>query len=604
MEINLDRHTRRPNRLAGQKSPYLLQHAYNPVDWYPWGDEAFDKARAEDKPIFLSIGYSTCHWCHVMERQSFENEQVAALLNQDFISVKVDREERPDIDHIYMQVCQTLTGSGGWPLTVVMTPAGRPFYAATYIPPYSQGGTMGMADLLPRLAGLWKKDKDKVRQAGDEISQWVQKATRADTSGQLTEEALHQAFGNLARSYDSEYGGFGSAPKFPTPTNLMFLLQYHRHFKNEPALEMAEKTLIGMYQGGIYDHVGFGFARYSTDRRWLVPHFEKMLYDNALLAMAYLEAYQATSQKFYQQVAEDIFTYVLRDMRSPQGGFYSAEDADSEGEEGRYYVWDREEVVSILGPHATRFGEAYDITAGGNFEGRNIPNLIGQPNCREARDRFDQELRQLLQVRERRVKPFKDDKILTAWNGLMIAALGLGGRLLRDDRYLEAARQAADFILVSLRREDGRLLAGYRDGEALCKAYAADYAYLIWGLLELHEAAHQPRYLQAALELNRQLLDLFWDQERGGLFFYGSDSEPLLTRPKESYDSVMPSDNAVAAYNFLRLGRLAAVPELAEKGQAQIKAFAGSISESPGAHSFWLQAFMYQEQLIDAVNPR
>ncbi len=596
MQINLDRHQVKPNRLIEQKSPYLQQHAHNPVDWYPWGEEAFARARSEDKPIFLSIGYSTCHWCHVMERQSFENEQVAERLNQDFVSIKVDREERPDIDHIYMQVCQILTGSGGWPLTIVMTPEGRPFYAATYIPPYSQGGMTGLIDLLPRLAVLWKEEQDKVLQAGQEISQWVQKAAQVDTSGQLTDEVLHQAFRNLARTFDSEYGGFGSAPKFPTPTNLMFLLQYHQRFKNTQALEMAEKTLISMYQGGIYDHIGFGFARYSTDRKWLVPHFEKMLYDNALLAIAYLEAFQVTGQEFYRQVAEDIFTYILRDMTSPQGGFYSAEDADSEGEEGRYYIWEREEVMSILGPAAARFGEVYDITAGGNFEGRSIPNLIGQSNSLEPRTLFAEEREQLLAARENRIKPFKDDKILTAWNGLMIAALGLGGRLLQNDRYLAAAQKAADFILTNLRRGDGRLLARYRDGEARFNGYAADYAYLIWGLLELYKAGLEPRYLQAAVELNQQLLELFWDQDRGGLFFYGADSESLLVRPKEAYDSVMPSDNAVAALNFLRLGRLAPDPALVEKGRIQIESFAGSISESPGAHSFWLQALMYQEQ--------
>ena len=596
MEINLDRHQVKPNRLLGQKSPYLLQHAHNPVDWYPWGEEAFARARSEDKPIFLSIGYSTCHWCHVMERQSFENEQVAGQLNRDFVSIKVDREERPDIDHIYMQVCQILTGSGGWPLTIVMTPEGRPFYAATYLPPYSQGGMTGLMDLLPRLAGLWKEERDKVLQAGQEISQWVQKAAQADTSGQLTEEVLHQAFRNLAGTFDKEFGGFGSAPKFPTPTNLLFLLRYHQRYKNHQALEMAEKTLLSMYQGGIYDHIGFGFARYSTDRRWLVPHFEKMLYDNALLAIAYLEAFQVTGQEFYRQVAEDIFTYVLRDMTSSQGGFYSAEDADSEGEEGRYYVWEREEVVSILGPAAARFGEAYDITAAGNFEGRNIPNLIGQSNSLEVRTLFAEERGLLLTAREKRSKPFKDDKILTSWNGLMIAALGRGGRVLANSRYLAAAQKAADFVLTNLRRGDGRLLARYRDGEAHFNGYAADYAYLIWGLLELYEADQEPRYLKAAEELNQQLLKLFWDPERGGLFFYGADSEPLLVRPKESYDSVMPSDNAVAAWNFLRLGRLASDPALVERGGTQINSFAGSISASPGAHSFWLQAFMAQEQ--------
>ncbi len=594
MEINLDRHQGQPNRLVEQKSPYLLQHAYNPVDWYPWGDEAFAKARREDKPIFLSIGYSTCHWCHVMERQSFENQPVAAVLNENFVSVKVDREERPDIDHIYMLVCQVLTGSGGWPLTIVMTPDRRPFYAATYIPPFSQGGMTGMMELLPRLAQLWRQDRDQVLKAATEITQWVQKSTTIDSTGQLTEETLHQAVRNLARTYDREYGGFGTAPKFPTPVNLLFLLEYHQRYRHQQALQMAEDTLLGMYRGGIYDHLGFGFARYSTDRRWLVPHFEKMLYDNALIAIAYLQAYQVTGKELYGQAARDIFTYVLRDMTSPQGGFYSAEDADSEGEEGRYYVWDREEVLAILGPAATRFCDTYDITAPGNFEGRNIPNLIGQPNPLEVRSLLAGEREKLFQVREKRIKPFKDDKILTAWNGLMIAALGMGGRLLQDEGCLQAARQGADFILRSLRREDGRLLARYRDGEALYHGYAADYAYLIWGLLEVYEADRQTGCLEAALQLNEQLLELFWDRDKGGIFFYGADSEQLLIRPKESYDSVMPSDNAVAAMNLLRLSSLAALPQLASKAQAQIQAFSGSIAANPGAHCFWLLAWMDQ----------
>lgn len=601
MQINLDRLQNQPNRLVEQKSPYLLQHAYNPVAWYPWGDEAFAKARREDKPIFLSIGYSTCHWCHVMERQSFENQQVAAVLNDNFVSVKVDREERPDIDHIYMLVCQVLTGSGGWPLTIVMTPDRLPFYAATYIPPFSQGGMTGMMELLPRLAQLWRQDRDQVLKAATEITQWAQKTGAVDSAGQLSEETLHQAVQSLARAYDREYGGFGTAPKFPTPTNLLFLLKYHQRYGHQQALQMVENTLLCMYQGGIYDHLGFGFARYSTDRRWLVPHFEKMLYDNALIAMGYLEAYQVTRKEFYGQVARDIFSYVLRDMTSPQGGFYSAEDADSEGEEGRYYVWDREEVVAILGPQATRFCETYDITAQGNFEGRNIPNLIGQPNSLEVRALLAGEREKLFQVREKRIKPFKDDKILTAWNGLMIAALGMGGRLLRDEGYLQAAQKGADFILGNLRREDGRLLARYRDGEANYNGYAADYAYLIWGLLEVYEAGHQTSCLEAALQLNQQLLELFWDRDNAGFFFYGADSEQLLIRPKESYDSVMPSDNAVAAMNLLRLSRLAALPDLAAKAQAQIQTFSGSIAANPGAYSFWLQALMYQGAGLNTV---
>ncbi|MDD4775254.1 MAG: thioredoxin domain-containing protein, partial [Syntrophomonas sp.] len=492
MEINLDRQHHQPNRLLTEKSPYLLQHAYNPVDWYPWGEEALAKAQREDKLIFLSIGYSTCHWCHVMEHQSFENSQVAKLLNDGFVAIKVDREERPDLDYIYMLVCQGMMGSGGWPLTIVMTPDRLPFYANTYIPPYRQGGMPGLMDLLPILDQVWRQSPDKPRQAAAEVLDWAQKAVRIAPACGLSDQTLHQAFGRLSRVYDRQYGGFGTAPKFPTPTNLLFLLKYHQCYRHDQALEMVENTLLRMYQGGIYDHIGFGFARYATDGRWLVPHFEKMLYDNALLAITYLETYRETKRSLYRQVAEDIFDYIRRDMTSPAGGFYSAQDADSEGEEGRYYLWDRDNVVSILGSHGAHFCDTYDITAGGNFEGRNIPNLIGQSDPLEARARLDRERQQLLQVREKRVKPLQDDKILTAWNGLMVAALGLGGRLLGNHDYLQAARQGVDFILTHLRAE-GRLQARYRDGEARYKGYAADYVYLIWGLLELYEAEGDKR---------------------------------------------------------------------------------------------------------------
>ncbi len=592
------------NRLIHQKSPYLLQHAYNPVDWYAWGDEAFARARQEDKPIFLSIGYSTCHWCHVMERQSFENEHIAHLLNADFVAIKVDREERPDIDHIYMQVCQALTGSGGWPLTIIMTPDRQPFYAATYIPPYSQGGMTGLMELLPRLTQLWKTDHDKALQAAREISQWTQKASRARPGGELSEEILHDAYENLARTFDRSYGGFGSAPKFPTPTTLIFLLKYHERYQNPTALEMAEQTLTCMYQGGIYDHIGFGFARYSTDRRWLVPHFEKMLYDNALLAIAYLEAYRITNREIYKRVAQDIFTYVLRDMTAPEGGFYSAEDADSEGEEGKYYVWDKQEICDLLEDKAAPFCEIYDITEAGNFEGRSIPNLIGRDGFSDARDKYTEERRLLFTAREKRIKPLKDDKVLTSWNGLMIAALGVGSRILNNTQYLQAAQKAAAFILSNLRRQDGRLLARYRDGEALYNGYAVDYAFLIWGLLEIYAASGDRLYLEQAQDLNDDFIRWFWDGDEGGFFFYGSDSEELLIRPKESYDSVMPSDNAVEFFNLLRLNRLTGEASLGEKAQLQVQHFAGTIAENPGAHTFWLQAFLYQRQGMRIVLPR
>ena len=586
---------RQPNRLINEKSPYLLQHAYNPVDWHTWTEEAFEVAKWEDRPIFLSIGYSTCHWCHVMERESFENPEVADLLNSKFVAIKVDREERPDIDHIYMQVCQTLTGSGGWPLTIIMTPERQPFYAATYLPPHNRGGMMGLIELLNRLSGLWENDREKALQAGQEVSNWVRKTAGVRRGITLSPEVFTQAYQQYSQIFDSTYGGFGSAPKFPTPHNLVFLLKYYEQNKDNKALEMVEKTLTGMHQGGIYDHIGFGFSRYSTDRRWLVPHFEKMLYDNALLAMAYLEAYRITGRELYSQVARDIFTYVLRDMQSPEGGFYSAEDADSEGEEGKFYTWSLDEVRDALGSRGAQYCDVYDISERGNFEGRNIPNLIEKSEPWEYRTQFEEEGQLLFDLREKRMKPLKDDKILTAWNGLMIAALAMGSRIMKEPRYLQEAQKAADFILQKLRREDGRLLTRYRDGEALYPAYATDYAYLIWGLIELNEAGADGRYLQSAKELNDDLINLFWDQEEGGLFFYGEDSEQLLTRPKEVYDGAMPSDNAVATLNFLRLARIKGDSSLEEKARQQFDHFAGTINENPTAYSFWLQAALFHQ---------
>jgi len=590
-----DQIDKKPNRLITEKSPYLLQHAHNPVDWYPWGEEAVEKAKRENKPIFLSIGYSSCHWCHVMERESFENDDVADLLNEKFVAIKVDREERPDIDHIYMQVCQTLTGSGGWPLTIIMTPDRQPFYAATYLPPHNRGGMMGLIELLNRLSGLWENDRETALKAGQEISNWMQKTSGVKRGMSITKEVLSQALHQYAQIFDSTYGGFGSAPKFPTPHSLVFLLKYYEQNKDGKALEMAEKTLTCMYKGGIYDHIGFGFARYSTDRKWLVPHFEKMLYDNALLAMAYLEAHRLTGRELFSQVANDIFAYVLRDMQSPEGGFYSAEDADSEGEEGKFYTWSINEVMEALGSRGTPYCEAYDIKERGNFEGRNIPNLINKTELLNVRQQFEEERQVLFDLREKRIKPLKDDKILTAWNGLMIAALAMGSRIMKEKKLLEEAQRAADFILKNLRRDDGRLLTRYREGEALYPAYATDYAYLIWGLIELNEAGADSHYLKTALDLNDDLLRLFWDREEGGLFFYGEDSEQLLTRPKEVYDGAMPSYNAVATLDFLRLAKIDGNSSLQEEARQQFNHFAGAINENPTAYSFWLQAVLFHQ---------
>lgn len=593
------------NRLINEKSPYLLQHAHNLVEWYPWGDEAFAKAKAEDKPIFLSIGYSTCHWCHVMERESFEDPEVAEVLNEGFVSIKVDREERPDVDHLYMTVCQALTGHGGWPLTIIMTPEKKPFFAGTYFPKHSRRGMPGIMEILTRVRQIWVKEQSTLVQSGEEITQSLVQNYLVPVSGELLPQVIDRAYHGLGRYFDHVYGGFGSAPKFPTPHNLTFLLRYAKIKKEERALEMVEKTLEQMYKGGIFDHIGFGFSRYSTDRKWLVPHFEKMLYDNALLAIAYLEAYQVTGKPLYQEVVEKIFSYILRDMTSPEGGFYSAEDADSEGVEGKFYVWSPQEINEILGEEkGKRYAILMDITPQGNFEGKSIPNLI-QHNLADLDEQTRQFLAdcriKLFEAREKRVHPHKDDKILTAWNALMIAALAIGARALDNKTYLVAAEKAISFIFEKLQRADGRLLARYRDGEAAYPAYVDDYAFLIWALLELYETTYQPSYLAKAVDLNKQMLDLFWDREAGGLYMYGQDSEQLLARPKEIYDGAMPSGNSVAAWNFLRLASLTADYILEERAQELFQAFGGTVKENPAGYTFLLQAYLFAAERTQEV---
>lgn len=529
-----------------------------------------------------------------MERESFEDEEVAALLNHDYVSIKVDREERPDIDSIYMNVCQAITGHGGWPLTIIMTPEQKPFFAATYLPKNSRGGMTGLMDLLPRIRQLWDSQRQSVLASGDKIMAWLQSETVKTTVGILDEDLFYRAFAECQQSFDSAFGGFGHAPKFPTPHKLYFLLRYYYVYNEPSALAMVEKTLESMYRGGIYDHIGFGFARYSTDSQWLVPHFEKMLYDNGLLAIAYLEAYQLTRKEIYARLAREIFTYVLRDMSLPEGGFYSAEDADSEGVEGKFYLWTPEEINQVLGETEGAFyAETYDISINGNFEGANIPNLLKGIPGEPERERLERSRIRLFAVRDKRIHPFKDDKILSSWNGLMIAALAFGARVLDEPVYLEAARRAAAFILDKLRRPDGRLLASYREGEAVYPAYLDDYAYLVWAMIELYEASYASEFLQTALDLNNDMLKYFGDDDRGGLFFYGSDSEQLLTRPKETYDGALPSGNSVAALNFLRLARLTASAELEEKLQKQLNFFAPHVNRVPEAYTFLLCAALY-----------
>lgn len=586
------------NRLIQEKSPYLLQHAYNLVNWYPWGEEAFAKAKAEDKPIFLSIGYSTCHWCHVMERESFEDEEVARVLNRDFISIKVDREERPDIDSIYMEVCQLMTGHGGWPLTIVMTPEEKPFFAATYLPKTTRSGMAGLIQILDRIIELWDSKREELVDTANQVTNHM--ATHLDFASnsniKLDEKVLHNCFDFLVGRFDSQYGGFSSAPKFPTPHNLCFLLRYYVYTSNIEALDMVKTTLKSMYNGGIYDHIGFGFARYATDRKWLIPHFEKMLYDNALLALAFLETYQITKDEFYAKVAREIFTYVMRDMTSNNGGFFSAEDADSEGVEGKFYVWEKAEIIKVLGEDdGEYFCSIYDITDRGNFEGKSIPNLIKRNITLGERSKLESLGVKLFHYRNQRIHPHKDDKILTAWNGLMIAAFAYGAKVLGEEIYLNTAKKALDFIMSNLRTNEGRLLARYRDGEASYLGYAADYAYLTWGLIELYKASYEPHYLEIALELTDDLIKYFWDEKNGGLFLYGDDAKKLLIRPKESYDGAIPADNSVALLNFLRLFRLTGRTNLAEKAENILNLFAPSIKEVPLAHTYMLLSILYQQ---------
>ncbi|MCY9657311.1 thioredoxin domain-containing protein [Paenibacillus chondroitinus] len=610
---------RKSNALINEKSPYLLQHAYNPVEWFPWSEEAFEKAKQENKPIFLSIGYSTCHWCHVMAHESFEDQTIADMLNKDFISIKVDREERPDIDHIYMAVCQAMTGQGGWPLTVFLTPEKKPFFAGTYFPRSRKYNRAGMVEILAQLSAKWREDAERVREVGEQIIQeTTARLLEHHSGGELTEETLHEAFRLYESSFDPEFGGFGNAPKFPTSHNLSFLLRYYKKTGNERALAMVEKTLDAMHRGGMYDHIGFGFSRYSVDSEWLVPHFEKMLYDNALLLMTYVEAYQVTDKAKYAEVAEQIITYVLRDMTDVGGAFYSAEDADSEGEEGKFYVWTADEVELVLGiEEGDLFSELFDITESGNFEGHNIPNLIQTTPASFAKrkriplDQLKQRMEEarvkLFEHREKRIHPGKDDKILTAWNGLMIAALSKAARALDKPAYAEAAAKAADFLLRELRREDGRLLARYRDGEAAFPGYVDDYAFLVWGLIELYETTFELRYLREAVQLNAEMLRLFGDEERGGLFFYGSDAEQLLTRPKEIYDGAMPSGNAAAALNMQRLAKLTYDAKLSQAADEQLQAFAGAVASYPPGHALMLAAldFAYSEasEIVIAGDP-
>lgn len=581
------------NRLAGEKSPYLLQHANNPVDWYPWCGQAFAKAVAEEKPVFLSIGYSTCHWCHVMERESFEDEKLAALLNSGFVPVKVDREERPDIDSVYMAVCQAMTGSGGWPLTIIMTPEKKPFYAATYLPKTSYNGMMGLTELLVRIGELWHNDRQRLLNVGEKLAEFAAKDSQSPAATPQR-KLIAQGVELLRRSFDPVNGGFGKAPKFPTPHNLLMLLRYSSLETDQSVLQVAETTLTQMRRGGIYDQIGGGFSRYSTDERWLAPHFEKMLYDNALLAYTYLEAFRMTRQQLYRETAVSTLEYMLGELRGQERAFYCGQDADSGGVEGSYYLLSCREVMELLGRDAgTAFCRWFDITENGNFQGKNIPNLLRNPDYRIPFPHGDQ-LQTLYNYRRRRTRLHLDDKILTAWNGLAIAALAKAARVLGEPRYLKDAQSCHEFICSRLKTADGRLLVRWRDGEGAGVGQLDDYSFFCWGLLELYSASYNPQYLEQAQALSQKMLQLFFDREKGGFFIYSSDSEQLIGRPKDLYDGAVPSGNSVAALVLSRLAQLTAQPETQKAARLQAEYLAGNIAHYPAGHSFSLLAIAEQ----------
>jgi uncharacterized protein len=590
------------NRLANEISSYLRQHAGNPVDWYPWGPEAIERAKRENKPIFLSVGYSACHWCHVMEHESFTDAEVADVLNEHFVSIKVDREERPDLDSIYMKAVVGLTGHGGWPMSVFLTPDLQPFYAGTYFPPRDHSGLPSFRRILQAILDAWKSRPEEVKDQAGRITAAL--AEQDDVFGEgdvaLSEELLKQARLNMNRAFDRRHGGFGRAPKFPHPIDLRLLLRLHDRLRDDDALEMVKLTLEKMARGGIYDQLAGGFHRYSTDERWLVPHFEKMLYDNALLVPVYLETYQLTGDAFFRRIAEETLGWVEREMTSPAGGFYSTTDADSEGVEGKYFVWSTEEVRKVLGEDAEFAMEVFDITEGGNWEGHTIltrPKTDSQEaKLRQmSEDDFRAKLRavkaRLLIARETRVKPARDEKILAAWNGLMIAAFAEAGSILDEQRYVHLAAGAAEFILTKMRTSSGGLLrTALADGTAKLPAYLEDYAFVIHGLLPLFQATGESKWLTAATELAGAMIRQFWDDKEGGFFFIGPEHEQLILREKQVQDNATPSGNSVAAFVLLQLGRLTGTARYTELAERTLKLSATGMAEHPLAFGQLLTA--------------
>lgn len=577
------------NRLLYESSPYLQEHAHNPVDWYPWGQEALAKAQNEDKPIFLSIGYSACHWCHVMARESFEDERVAAFLNDHFVSIKVDREERPDLDRIYMAAVQAVSGHGGWPMSVFLTPQGKPFFGGTYFPPVPRYGMASFSDVLRAVLDAWRNRRDQVEQAGDQIVDII----RRNLDGQVPTEGgdvlgLHTLVNIVSRlesAYDAEHGGWGDAPKFPQPMIIEFLLRYHQLSGDAQALRMALDTLEAMARGGMYDQLGGGFHRYSVDDHWLIPHFEKMLYDNAQLARVYLHAWQITGHAFLRTIAEETLDYVMHEMTSPEGGFYSAQDADSEGEEGKFFLWTPQQIKSALGAQTSEFVSVYGVTERGNFEGRTILHLVGSW---EQRDNLAEARARLLAVRNMRTRPKRDDKILTSWNGLMLAAYADAAVALGRADYLQTAEKNARFLLSALRRQDGRLWHTYRAGRARLNGYLEDYTHLIEGLLALYRVTFEPLWFRAAHELAEAIFAHF--EAPQGFYDTSDDHEALLTRPRELQDNAVPSGNAMATLTLIQIAELVTEPRYNDHAQSSLEQVHPLLAQYPLAFGQWLIA--------------
>ncbi len=579
------------NHLKNATSPYLLQHAENPVNWYPWCEEAFNKAKSKDKPIFLSIGYSTCHWCHVMAHESFENEKTAEILNKHFISIKVDREERPDIDSVYMSVCQAFTGSGGWPMSIFMTWDKKPFFVGTYFPPKSHYGMPGFPNLLNAIASQWNDNRRELLQSAEQVIAHL-KHTGSSNKKVNDENLIAQAMQIFSESFDEMNGGFGAAPKFPTPHNLLFLMLYAKQNQDSDALKMAEKTLLQMRKGGIFDHIGYGFSRYSTDKYFLAPHFEKMLYDNALLIAAYSAAYSMTKNPIYLDTAEKTAEYILREMTSADGGFYSAQDADSEGVEGKYYTFTPDEIVNVLGEkRSKRFAETFDITESGNFEGVNIPNLL---KSNDLTSDFSDELKKLYDYRKNRTKLHLDDKILLSWNSMMIASLSILYRVSQNEKYLNAAVNAGNFIEETIC--DGvKLFTSLRDGKRSEKSFLDDYAFYIDALVELYNSTLDKSYLEKAEQFSNEVIRCFYDKKNSGFYLSESENTELFMNPKEVYDGAIPSGNSVMAYNFVRLYQLTENEKYCEFAEKQIAFLSSQASDYPAGHCMFLIAKMMHE---------